>query len=211
MSKPYRTSTLGNLHAPAPSQVVDEPPQQTPPGGAQKEPQSVSQSAPQSVPPAKRPATRGRRPSSGPKAVSVPDGFTRVAVYMHRPVFEDAKSAYVLSQRHRGTPQWSRTFAEWVGRQLETHNARTPEQRAEIAERLGDDDRTDGTANNKVFLLATEILTDTQRALDADLAAGRAISRSAYAVEAIRDAIAREQEANGGVLPPAPKRLPNGF
>lgn len=201
MSKPYRTSTLGNLHAPAPSPAVSEP-QQTP-GGDQREQQPG--------PPAKQPAAPGRRPRSGPKAVTVPEGYTRVAVYMHRPVFEDAKSAYVLSQRHRGTPQWSRTFAEWVGRQLEAHNARTPAQRAEIAERLGSDDRTDGTANNKVFLLATEVLVDTQRALDADLAAGRAVSRSAYAVEAIRDAIAREQEANGGVLPPAPKRLPNGF
>lgn len=206
MTKPYRTSALGNLHTPP--QVEQNPTSE--PGGSEKDSRAASRPTPS-------PAASGssRQPAAAdPKkgGQQIPAGYSRIGIYMHKPIFDDAKSAYVLSQRHRGTPEWSRTFAEWVDRQIESHNARTPGQRAAVAEQLGEDTRrTSQATSNRMFLISTQTLEAAQEAMSADLATGRAISRSAYIVEAIRDGIKKERDANGGVLPPAPVRLPNGF
>ena len=66
-----------------------------------------------------------------------------------------------------------------------------------------------GDGVNRSFTLPADTLDRMHQAIAADRRAGRVTSRSQFASEAIRRATTEARMRAGGVLPPAPARLPN--
>jgi len=197
----FRKSNLNNQHpaAPTPAAPAQETPAEatTPPTAAAKPAQTPSR-------------TPRRKAETKQQRWEIPEGMARLGIYMHAPLYNDAKSAFIASQDLDAQP--ARTIAEWVAKVLEEHNERSTSERAVIAEQLGAEKDRTGSANNRTFVVPEEPIKAAQDAIAEDRrAAHRVLSRSEYATEAIRWAIEQVRQANGGQLPPAPARLPNGM
>lgn len=198
----FRKSSLGNKHPAAPA-AVQEPPAEnaapSEPAASQQQPTEAQSSTQRK----KKPATKQQR-------WEIPAGMVRLGIYMHAPLYNDAKSAFIASQDLDAHP--ARTIAEWIAKVIEEHNERSSSERATIAEQLGAEKNRAGSANNRTFVVSEETVKSAQEAIAEDRRAShRVLSRSEYATEAIRWAIEQARKASGGQLPPAPARLPNGM
>jgi len=198
----FRKSSLSSQHPAAPAATapaVEAPAESTPPQAADVKPTQPSARAP-----------RKKKAETKQQRWEIPEGMARLGIYMHAPLYNDAKSAFVASQDLDAHP--ARTIAEWVAKVLEEHNNRSAGERAAIAEQLGPEKDRTGSANNRTFVVPDEPIKAAQDAIAEDRrTAHRVLSRSEYATEAIRWAIEQARTASGGQLPPAPARLPNGM
>lgn len=193
----FRKSNLGSQHPAAPAQA----PAAAEPAAAQTPPTDPRPASTQPRTPRKTATTKQQR-------WEVPEGMMRLGIYMHAPLYNDAKSAYVASQDLDVDP--ARTIAEWIGNAIDKYNRLSAGDRAKIAQTLDPEERT-GSANNRTFVVSGEIIREAQEAIAAGRReTNRVQSRSEYATEAIRWAIEQTRTSNGGQLPPAPARLPNG-
>lgn len=154
--------------------------------------------------PATEDASPDRPPRRPRKAQSIPPGKARLGIYLHAGTVAEAKSAFIADLAHVPAPPTS--FAEWVGRALDSHTSRTLEQRAALAQEHPD---TAGTVGeNRAFILPEATIQALKETAHADLLAGRGLSASQLAAEALRVAIDQARTRNGGTLPPPPARLP---
>lgn len=161
-----------------------------------------------------RPAPRGRRTT---KATTAPVSSrqkgaqhatatetARLGMYLTPEQFAGAKAAYLADWQRGGTAD---TFARWVAGAIDAHAARSAKQRAAEAEPRGRaKTKTGGTRS---FTIPTETVARMREAINADHAAGRWPSDSAWCAEAIERATEAARAANGGSLPTPPPRLPN--
>lgn len=132
---------------------------------------------------------------------------TRAGIYLHPGTFEAAKSAYIADFDQSG-PDAADTFARWIAGVLDRHAARTPAERAAVADELPEE-VFEGSGINRSFDLPDATMAGMHAAITADRRAGRVTSRSQFCSTAIRSATEDARRRAGGELPPAPKRLPN--
>ena len=97
---------------------------------------------------------------------------------------------------------------KWIAAALDTHAARTPADRARLAEAHPDPEEGKRGVN-RAFILPVDTITRMEETTGIDRRAGRMQSVSQLAAEALRIAIEDARVRNGGSLPIAPKRLPN--
>ncbi|MCH8614388.1 hypothetical protein [Arsenicicoccus dermatophilus] len=165
-----------------------------------------------SMPPAtKQPAAPGEDVFVEPEPVrstrsSTTDTIqtTRIGIYLTPQQFEGAKAAYLVDWQKGGNAD---TFARWIAQAIETHAARTPEQRATTSQPRGRS--AVRTGSSRSFAIPTPIVALMRQAINADHAADRWPSDSAWCAEAIDLATAAARAKNGGTLPTPPPRLPN--
>lgn len=176
-------------------------------------PTLTSDPAPQTAP--TRPETAPRSPRATkptPKArpATTPAhsaSMTRTGIYFRPSTFDDAKSAYLIDLDRR--PEAPDSIARWIAGALDQHAARTSEDRARIAGELPPEPPAEGSGFTRSFDLPDSTIAARDAAIAHDRRAGRTSSRSSFSTEAIRNAIEHARQANGGVLPPPPARLPN--
>ncbi|WP_409142122.1 hypothetical protein [Cellulosimicrobium sp. RS] len=149
------------------------------------------------------PASGSRTDRSATKAP--PAGQRRLGTYWQKATFDQARSAYVVDLDQLDDPPVG--FARWLERAIQAHSARTPAERAAIAETLGEEDRSGVGVQRNVPLFESTI-TDAESAVTADRRAGRVHSLSQFVTEAARRAIRDAERRIGGPLPPPPARLP---
>lgn len=166
------------------------------------DPAPVVEKAPQTP----RKAPRGARtpPASAARTAST----TRTGIYFHPATFNDAKSAYLADLDTVG-PDAADSIARWIAGALDQFAAGTTADRAQIAEGLPEEVRAEGSGFTRSFELPDATIAARDAAIATDRRGGRTSSRSSFATEAIRHAIEQARARNGGVLPPAPDRLPN--
>ncbi|MGF0118745.1 hypothetical protein ACQFYA_20830 [Promicromonospora sp. Marseille-Q5078] len=129
----------------------------------------------------------------------------RLGLYWQQSTFDAARAAYVADLNHRpGAPLG---FAAWVEAALIDHVDRTPRERADLAAGLDPESARQGIPRPIWMDRAT--ITALEDAVREERGAGRMLSQSALASEAIRLAIASARDRSGGTLPPPPARLPN--
>lgn len=132
----------------------------------------------------------------------------RSGIYWKPSLWALARSAYVADLDT--DPECPDAFVAWLGRALEWHAARTPTQRAAIADdpQLG---AATGNGANRSHPLRVSTIEAVEDALILDRRElGRVVSRSAFAHEAVVAAAAAARERLGGrPLPPPPARLSN--
>ncbi len=149
----------------------------------------------------------GRDHEVGMSAGLVPGGpgTTRVGFYLRRSTFEAAKSAYLADlDLVDGAPD---SLARWVSAALGAHARLGVDERAAVVQALPIE--AEGGGFTRSFEVADQVIAAMNAAIVADRRAGRAVSRSGFAGEAIRIAIEAARQRAGGVLHPAPARLPN--
>ncbi len=180
----------------------------TPVTVAAVDPEPVAEAAP--APTKARTPRPGRTTTATAKAAAKkPSRVTgsTVGVYMQRPTFDAARSAYMADLDTLATgPD---TLARWVDAALAAYAALDASERVAIADTLPAEDRTEARGINRTFQVGADTIEKVNAALVADRQAGRWRSRSVFAVEAIQWAINAAKERAGGVLPEAPPRLPN--
>lgn len=165
--------------------------------------QPATQSEPEPVAtPEKRtePTTPVARRKPAAKAAA---GTVRIGIYFHPEEFDRAKAAYLADWQHGGHAD---TFARWIAAAMDTHAARTPQERAELATPRSPGQ---GSGGSRSFTLPADSVARMRAAISADQAANRWPTDSGWCGEAITTAVARAEEKSGGQLPPAPPRLPN--
>ncbi len=147
-------------------------------------------------------------PKARPATTPVPSAsMTRTGIYFRPSTFDDAKSAYLIDlDRHPDAPD---SIARWIAGALDQHAARTSEDRARIAADLPPEPPAEGSGFTRSFDLPDAVIAARDAAIAHDRRAGRTSSRSSFSTEAIRNAIEHARQANGGVLPTPPARLPN--
>lgn len=131
---------------------------------------------------------------------------TRTGLYFHPATFESAKSAYLVD--FDALPDSADSFARWISAALAGHAALTAAQRVVAAAGLPDEPRT-GSGFTRSFELDDNTVKAMETAITDDRQAHRYVTRSQFSNEAIRAAIEAAKARAGGVLPPAPARLPN--
>lgn len=136
----------------------------------------------------------------------LPVGTARLGLYLRQATLEGAKSAYVADLDTLADPPTS--FARWIAAALDAHAARTPADRARLAEAHPDPEEGKRGVN-RAFILPVDTITRMEETTGIDRRAGRMQSVSQLAAEALRIAIEDARVRNGGSLPIAPKRLPN--
>lgn len=141
-------------------------------------------------------------PVPAPPEETEVQGAGRLGIYLTGAMFQDAKAAYLADWYNGGQAD---TFAAWIAAAVETHAARTPAQRADHQQTQ----RPRGGGVTRSFLVPAATLVALRAAIDADRAAGRWLSDSAWCAEALDLAITRARTHNGGTLPTPPARLPN--
>ena len=174
-------------------------------------PAAAVEKAPQ--PPKKAPKSpQAARPAPKPAAATTTEvrtaTTTRAGIYFHPATFNDAKSAYLADLDNTG-PDAADSIARWIAGALDVYAAGTPQERAQIAESLPAEARGEGSGFTRSFELPDDTIAARDLAITEDRRNGRTSSRSSFATEAIRHAIEQARARNGGVLPPAPDRLPN--
>ena len=175
-------------------------------------PAAAVEKAPQ--PPKKAPQSpQAARPAPKPAAVTNNTEVrtattTRAGIYFHPATFNDAKSAYLADLDNTG-PDAADSIARWIAGALDVFAAGTTQERAQIAESLPAEARGEGSGFTRSFELPDATIAARDVAITEDRRNGRTSSRSSFATEAIRHAIEQARARNGGVLPPAPDRLPN--
>lgn len=159
------------------------------PGGAEAPPAPV-------VKPARRPTPQ---PAKASETATV-----RLGMYFHPEEFDRAKAAYLADWQHGGQAD---TFARWIAAAIDTHARRTPQQRAELAKAATRRDR--GRAGTRSFNLPADCVARMRAAILEDQAINRWPTDSAWCGDAVAVAAEEAERKAGGVLPPAPPRLPN--
>lgn len=157
------------------------------------------------VPPASLKQQAARVAPRSPVHVRGASETTRSGIYFRPQTFEDARSAYLVDLDQPDAPD---SIARWIDRSLRIHAARSIRDRAQLADSLPPEGQ-EGSGFSRSFELSDDTIAARDAAIAADRRAGRATSRSQFASEAIRHAIEQARTRNGGVLPPAPTRLPN--
>ncbi|MFT8395937.1 hypothetical protein [Propionibacterium sp.] len=145
-----------------------------------------------------KPVTRTARQSR-----TASGSTARLGIYLTRDQFLGAKAAYLADWTNGGDAD---TFARWIAAALDTHAARTPEQRAATAPKGRADRRTGSTRS---FAIPTTTVARMRTAITADQHAGRWPTDSAWCGDAIDRAVETARAINGGALPTPPARLPN--
>lgn len=162
---------------------------------------------PQKAPSGRR-TTRATKTTTGPtkaaQASTTASATARLGMYLTPSQFDGAKAAYLADWQNGGQAD---TFARWVAGALDAHAARTPKQRAAEAEPRGRADTRTGSSRS--FTIPADTVARMREAINADHAAGRWPSDSAWCGEAIDLATEAARAANGGSLPTPPPRLPN--
>lgn len=154
---------------------------------------------PQLVAPAPTTQTQRRRAPAGGA-----NPTTRIGIYFHPEDFTAAKAAYLAdwSSGHGDAD----TFARWIAHTLDTHAARTPAQRADLAR----PDRTEaGSGSTRSFNLPDDTVERARAAIVQDQKANRWVSVSDWCGDAVATAVEAARERAGGDLPAPPTRLPN--
>ena len=208
MSAPKRRSlrTLGDRDRDAMNSApVDQ---------AVQEPAAAPADKAEPAPPAKtrpeNPPARKASPKPKPQPTAQPsielDGPTNlIGIYIHPETFDNAKSAYLVDRRG---PAPQNSLARWIAAAIVSWSALTTDQRQHAVDELPPELRQ-GAGSNRSFSIAATAVEVMQSAMAADQDQFRVQARSQFVTEAIRHAVEQARERNGGILPPAPKRLPN--
>lgn len=162
---------------------------------------------PRKAPRSPRAAQATPKPSTEPTEARTAT-TTRTGIYFHPATFSDAKSAYLADLDNIG-PAAADSIARWIAGALDVYAAGDTQDRAQIAEGLPPEVRAEGSGFTRSFDLPDDTIAARDAAITTDRRNGRTSSRSSFASEAIRYAIEQARARNGGVLPPAPDRLPN--
>ena len=126
----------------------------------------------------------------------------RVNAYFYDEEFADAKSEYLADWR---ADHEHAVFPAWVHAAITTHAARSPQERAALAqERVIHSTR--GQMRNWTVVDGTHDLITAARRDDEHL--DRFLAESTWIAEALVAAVNRARHRHG-TLPPAPARLPN--
>lgn len=152
------------------------------------------------------PTPRANTPKAPTKkpAPTAPTDTDRLGIYLTPTEFNDARGAYLADWSNGGDAD---SFARWIAAAIDTHAARTPKQRADRDRlRTRSEERT---GSSRSFSIPTSSMKRMRAAISADQKAGRWPSDSAWCAEAMALAVDAAREANGGVLPSPPARLPN--
>ena len=129
-----------------------------------------------------------------------------VGVYWERAVWDRARSAYVADLDSH--PDGPGAFIGWLSRALEEHVARTPQQRAQIAELFIEP--AVGKSFSKGHPLKKGVVDAMEEAIVTDRQElGRMVARSGFVKEAVLAAGEDARRRLGRALPPPPARLPN--
>lgn len=145
--------------------------------------------------------------NSEPSGETSPEATERSGIYWKPTLWALARSAYVADLDT--DPDCPDAFVAWIGRALEQHAARTPAQRAAVAEdpQLRN---AAGAGVNRSHPLKVRTVELVEEAVVLDrLELGRVVSRSAFAAEAVIAAAKAARERLGRPLPPPPARLSN--
>lgn len=132
-----------------------------------------------------------------------PTANVRIGIYFHADDFTAAKAAYLADWNTGGQAD---TFAKWIGAAIETHAARTPAGRAKNTRPAHGQT---GRGVTRSFDLPTDTTDRMKTAVIADQQAERWVSMSDWCGDAVHAAVQAARNANGGVLPTPPARLPN--
>lgn len=180
------------------------------------QPEDDDQPAPEPAAASSPPTTRAKRapapsirtaPATRTKpAVREASATTRTGLYFHPATFEAAKSAYLVD--FDALPDSPDSFARWISAALAVHAGLTPARRAAAAGQLPEEPRT-GSGFTRSFELDDSTVQAMEAAITEDRRAHRFVTRSQFGNEAVRVAIEAAKVRAGGVLPPAPARLPN--
>lgn len=122
---------------------------------------------------------------------------TKVSVALPATLYTDCKAAFLADWDNGGQHDG---FSRWVAAALERHAMRTPAERAEIG--------GGPSGSPRSFIITEGIAASIDAAIIADQRAGRWVSRSAWCVGALIAAVDEARDANGGLLPTPPARLP---
>lgn len=152
------------------------------------------------------PAAARVKPAKTATAARSTTATTRTGLYFHPATFEAAKSAYLVD--FDALPDSADSFARWVSAALDVHAGLTAEQRAAAAAGLPEEPRA-GSGFTRSFELDDSTVQAMETAITEDRRAHRYVTRSQFSNEAVRVAIEAAKTRAGGVLPPAPARLPN--
>lgn len=166
-------------------------------------PEATAGEAPHKSAPAKRPAKTKAPTRPAATKTSTASSMERVGIYITPEDHDAAKSGYLAAWEAGGDADRFRT---WIGQALEEHAARTPAERARLARPTGRASKRTGASRS--FDIPTDTIARVRTAIRADNKAGRYPSDSAWYTDAIAAAVEVAREANGGVLPDPPPRLP---
>ena len=148
-------------------------------------------------------ASTPKAPTKKP-APTAATGTDRLGIYLTPAEINDARAAYLADWSNGGDAD---SFARWIAAAIDTHAARTPKQRADRDRlRTRSEERT---GSSRSFSIPIASMQRMRAAISADQKAGRWPSDSAWCAEAMALAVDAAREANGGVLPTPPARLPN--
>jgi len=137
-------------------------------------------------------------------APAVGAGTDRIGSYLTQDEVDGARGAYLADWSNGGEAD---TFARWIAAAMDTHAARTPQQRAARGNLRGRAAERSGASRS--FSIPTSTVKRMRTAITADQNAGRWPSDSASCAEAIALATEDARSRNGGTLPTPPARLPN--
>lgn len=212
MAKAQRRRSLRDLDYDAMA-TTPPTPQTSPatPGGKE----AAAAAAPARQPRAERPkpVAEPRRPASAAPASAAPAGAgpvrkastSKMAIYLHRSTFDDAKSAYLVDL---DLPDAEGSIARWISAAIERWAELTPAERRHRAGELPEE-RREGSGLSRTFDIGDNAIEATKQAMLDDRAQARVYeSRSQFVTDAIRVAIEQSRD-RVGTLPPAPARLPN--
>lgn len=171
---------------------------------AAPEPEATPTPSPVPAPvPASAPAKRSTPPRPV-QATTAPDAAARVGLWFRPATFQDAKSAFLVSVDQ--APIEVDNFTAWIGHVLSVYANKAPAARAKLAAALPAEEAAGGVG--RTFELPPAVVEAVNDAVVLDRQeAGRVLSVSAWAVEAVRVAI-EDARRRVGTLPPPPARLP---
>lgn len=149
-------------------------------------------------------SARPPRPRTAAPSTSTTDR-TVLSITIRPEDLEDAKSAYMADWLREGRYDG---FPKWLGAAIRHHAELSTEARAQIeADRPA---KTTSRGLKRAFQMDPADVDELRASIRSDLeASGRYSSEADWVGDALRQAIAAARERAGGVLPPAPKRLPN--
>jgi hypothetical protein len=140
---------------------------------------------------------------------SIPTG-----IYWFRVSWERARSGYVADLDH--DPDAPFGLLGWLHRAITEHAARTPAERAAVADRAaqlpGEPGGSTAAAGGfkRTLVLEAAVVDELEAAILTDRRKlGRVVSRSEFVRHAALAAADRSEQRLGRALPPAPLRLPN--
>lgn len=186
----------------------DQPPPQV--DAEPAKPASMPPNAEPATPPepAVHPDPTGKPPrrKPGPKPQTNRPPTVRLGGYWQPGTFDTAKRGYLADLDTQ--PDSPGTFAGWIDRAIRHHAELTPQQRQQVAAKLGEESH-EGQGNSRSFDVAADTVQAMESAVAADRRHGRVTSRAGFIAEAARAAVVEARTRYGAELPAAPARLPN--